>query len=167
MNKALLKQQVAELYRTYGGLVMRRCQAILGPGDAASDAMQEVFIKVLKNWDNFQHEASPVTWLYRIATNVCIDEIRRHSRKNAVALTPEMQHVLASHEPSAEQVLDSRETLSRLLRKIDPQSLQILIYSQFDEMSQEEIAQVLGISRKTVWTRLNAIRKQLQVRYAS
>src|SRR3954449_12936952 len=57
-----------ELYAKYGGTVYGRCQYLLGDATKAEDAMQDVFAKALTAWREFRGDASPLTWLTRIAT---------------------------------------------------------------------------------------------------
>ena len=160
MEESALVQQIAELHRRYGPLVLRRCRTLVKDEASAEDAVQEVFVRVLENIDQFRGEARPTSWLYRIATNLCIDELRRQARRATVELTPELQEALAADHPSMEQRMMGRSELRRLFRKTDATTLQILVHSHLDEMGQEEIAQLLGISRKTVWTKLDRVKRR-------
>ena len=65
-----------ELYTKYGGTVYGRCQYILRDATKAEDAMQDVFAKALTHWSEFRSEASPLTWLTRIATHHCLNVLR-------------------------------------------------------------------------------------------
>src|SRR5437764_4695534 len=65
-----------ELYTQYGGTVYGRCQYLLGDRTKAEDAMQDVFAKALGHWHEFRNEASPLTWLVRIATHHCLNVLR-------------------------------------------------------------------------------------------
>ena len=79
------------LYERYGAVVYRRARRLLGDEHAAWDAVQEVFVRVLKHARRFRREASPTTWLYRITTNYCLNVLRdsaRHSRKLQVEAGP-------------------------------------------------------------------------------
>ena len=72
------------LYRRYGPLVLRRARAILGDEEAAQDAAQEVFMRAMTKGHAFRGESSPVTWLYRITTNYCLNQIRDKSRRREI-----------------------------------------------------------------------------------
>ncbi|MEM7675507.1 MAG: sigma-70 family RNA polymerase sigma factor, partial [Myxococcota bacterium] len=69
------RERIAALYERYGRLVENRCRFVLRDADAAQDAMQEVFVKVIRNLDQFREEASPSTWILRIATNHCLNRL--------------------------------------------------------------------------------------------
>mgnify|MGYP001796784050 CR=1 FL=1 len=67
---------IEALYRQYGPLVLGRAVRLLGNQQAADDALQEVFVRVVRGYDAFRKDASPVTWLYRITTNYCLNVLR-------------------------------------------------------------------------------------------
>lgn len=159
-----LRREVIELHQKYRQLVERRCTSILGDAAAADDAVQEVFVRVLQNIHAFRRDSSPVTWLYRITTNICLDEIRRRSRRGEQLLTPELEGGLRSSEQNTEQRLVHRQSLEKLLHDLDPTSMQILVYCYLDRMPQEEIAALLGTSRRTVSTKLKRLRALLEAR---
>ncbi len=157
-------REVAELHRRYGPLVLRRCRSLLQDRAAAEDVAQEVFLRVMGNLDAFQGQCSPVSWIYRIATNLCIDQLRRQARQQTVALGDELAEALGSAAPDAEQLIIGRTELQQLLGGVDGQSLQILVHTYLDGMGQEEVAELLGLSRKTVWTKLDRLRRRLATR---
>jgi RNA polymerase sigma factor (sigma-70 family) len=154
-----VKQLVTELFREHGGFILRRCRQLLKDDAAAADAAQEVFLRIVEKLDGFRGEASPVTWIYRIATNVCLDELRRQARKPTLELTPELAEALGDPQASAEQRAIHRDHLAVLFRKADAVDLQILVHTHLDGMTQEEVAEVMGLSRKSVWTRLQRLQR--------
>src|SRR5262245_24036774 len=147
------REEVEALYRKYGPSVLRRARGILGNDQAARDAMQEVFIRALRT-DGFRGEASPMTWLYRITTNYCLNLIRDSSRR-AELLAAEGTPVDVGQRGSAED----RLTLRRLLRDVDPELQEIAVYHYVDQLNHEEIAAILGVSRRTVGYRLEQFKE--------
>jgi len=136
---------------------------LLGQTDAARDAEQEVFLRLLTGLDSFKKASSPVTWIYRITTNICIDELRRRSRRNEVELSPRVAEALAGdRQSSPDRALAAKRAALELLKNTDEQSLQIFVHAHLDEMTQEDIARLLGLSRKTVWSKLNRLRRQIE-----
>src|SRR4051812_39145429 len=75
-ERADSRSALRELYTRYGGSVYGRCQYLLGDRTKAEDAMQDVFAKALGHWHEFRSEASPLTWLMRIATHHCLNVLR-------------------------------------------------------------------------------------------
>lgn len=138
----------AELYRVYGPLVLRRARAMLGEEQAARDAAHDVFVKVLASLSEFRNEASPVTWLYRATTNHCLNVLRGRLRR------PEVAHDEhdAAHEEDVS--VDERLTLTAVLARVPEHLREIAVYYYLDQMSHDEIAQLMGVSRRTVGNRL-------------
>lgn len=138
-----------ELFARYGQLVLRRARALLGEEQAARDATQEIFLKAHQALAGFRGESSPVTWLYRATTNHCLNLLRDTQRRSA-ALVELGTFEEAEHHAG----LDERLTLSAILRKVPEPLRDIAAYYYLDQMSHEEIAALLGLSRRTVGNRL-------------
>ena len=70
------RSELRELYQRYGASVFHRCAYLLRDRSQAEDAMQDVFAKALQHYAGFRAEASPLTWLMKIATHHCLNLIR-------------------------------------------------------------------------------------------
>lgn len=138
-----------ELYALYGAMVLRRARAMLSDEQAARDATQEIFIKVLRSWTEFRAEASPVTWLYRATTNHCLNALRAGARQSAAFAS--LGHVTESTMPAG---LDERITLRAVLDRVPAALREIAVYYYLDQLSHDEIARITGTSRRTVGNRL-------------
>jgi RNA polymerase sigma-70 factor (ECF subfamily) len=138
---------VADLYRTYGGIVYARCRRILGDAQAAEDAAQETFLRLHRHFDRMPDSVEMLRWIYRVATNYCLNQIRDARRRRALA--DQWSWHEAPCEPNV-GLLEMRELMSRV-----PEKLRNVAWLRYvDGMDQEEVAGVLGISRRTVVTRL-------------
>lgn len=76
-----LEEALDVLFHRHGALVYRRALQLLGQPDAAEEAVQEVFIRAMRAGDRFDPRARPSTWLYRITTNYCLNQIRDARRR--------------------------------------------------------------------------------------
>jgi RNA polymerase sigma-70 factor (ECF subfamily) len=83
-EKDFAQIDVEALYRKYGAMVLRRCRTLLKNEDAAADAMQETFLRVLRNGKTLT-ASYPSSLLYRIATNVCLNMLRGNRRRPTVS----------------------------------------------------------------------------------
>jgi RNA polymerase sigma-70 factor (ECF subfamily) len=154
-----VKQHLADaeldgLYRKYAPLVLRRARAILGEEQAARDAVQEIFVRVLRSWHTFRGEASPTTWLYRVTTNHSLNVLRDGARRTELLET----QLRPPHEVKAPEH-ENRLTVAQLLARAPEQLREIAIYHFIDQMSRDEIAALLSISPRTVHNRLVAFRE--------
>ncbi len=141
------------LYAKYGASVLRRARAMLGDEQLARDATQEVFLKVLRSFGEFRAEASPITYLYRATTNHCLNVLRDHDRRGGVP-DPVDPETVGTTEGGGDVTLDDRLTLSAVLARVPEGLREVAVYFYLDQMSHDEIAQVTGVSRRTVGNRL-------------
>ena len=160
-----------ELMERYQKKVFAISYGMLSDYEDASDAAQEVFVKVYRSIASFKGEASFTTWLYRICTNVCNDMLRKRQRQGiSVSLDTEEDErgpaaELVSEEPTPEERLELTET-QRLVRdavnELSPEYREIIIYSDLQQMSYDEIAKILRCPTGTVKSRLNRARNALR-----
>ena len=137
------------LYDNFGPMVLRRARAMLCDEQAAWDATHEVFLKVLAALPQFRQESSPVPWLYRATTNHCLNLLRERARRGEGEMTDDCGE---SHHPRHEE----RLTLLTVLNRVPAELREIAVYYYLDQMSQDEIASLTGLSRRTVGNRLVA-----------
>lgn len=136
-------------------MVLRRARSLLRNEAAAQDAVHEVFLRALQNGADFRAEASPTTWLYRITTNYCLNVLRNESRRRELWA----QH--AWPEPVTETHASAKLQVAQVLERIRPELQEIACYAFVDGLSQEEISDVLGVSRRTVGYRLAELRAEV------
>ena len=146
---------------------------MLGDQDEAEDVAQEVFIKAYRSLDSFRGDSQFSTWIYRIATNLCIDRIRARKRRpqQAYSLDEPMDK---DEEKGGREIADNsaeptreveREELRLRVRQVMsemPEKMRtILIMCDMQGMSYEEIAKVLDCPIGTVKSRLFHARADL------
>lgn len=136
------------LYRTYGSMVLRRARTLLGDEHAAQDMVQEVFMKAIRAFPSFRGESSLTTWLYQVTTNHCLNTIRDGSRRRRA-----LERRMPTREPLTESAED-RVGVDELLQQLPRELAEVAIYYYVDQMNQDEIATLLGISERTVRNRL-------------
>lgn len=137
---------------------MRLCRGYFnGDADVASDAAQEVFIKVWENLDSFRNESSISTWIFRISVNTCLLYLRKKSSK---------KEINTEHFPSIESEnysADIEEKLSRMyacIQKLD-EAGKMIILMVLEGLEYSEIAEVVGITEETLRVRIHRIKKNL------
>ena len=152
-------QQIEAWYRQFGEAVHRRCTRILGEEALAWDATQETFVRAFKGLDRFRGDSSPLTWLFTIADRRCFSIL---AQRRSLQTRTDRAAEESNNEPpprSMEAVLLQADMLRRVLSRIDDDLRQIVVLRFLDDLDQEEIASILGISRKTVHRKLADFQK--------
>jgi RNA polymerase sigma-70 factor (ECF subfamily) len=147
-------------YEKYGGLVFRRARAILREEQPAKDVTQEVFVRALGSKNDLSNQPSPVAWLYRVTTNCCLNLLRDRKRRG------ELEAENLSADDANVPQPEVRLTLARLLDRLPEDLREIAVYYYLDDMKQHEIAEILGVSQRTISTRLDQFRAAVQDAWA-
>ena len=136
--------------RKYQKFVYATALRYLKDEDDADDAAQEVFIKSLKNLHKFRGESSLKTWLYRITYNVSSNILRKKKIKRFLRIDDKEDFLnLPAHEPGPDKQLENNElqlSFMRSLDKLPEKQRETFAMRYFDEMTYEEISEVLGTS---------------------
>lgn len=141
--------RLTELYRAYGPVIYARCRRLLGDDAAAEDATQETFVRVHRHLAKADSREA-LAWIYRIATNYCLNEIR--NRKRRPEPHDELPEMTTTH---VEAALADRDLAARIVERA-PEKLRVVAWLHYvDGLEQAEVARVLDISRRTVVNRLN------------
>ncbi|MCY1023425.1 sigma-70 family RNA polymerase sigma factor [Pyxidicoccus sp. MSG2] len=154
MARGLSASELKAIYEIYASTVHRRARALLGRDSDAWDAVQEVFCRLLESGAAFRAEARPMTYIYRVTTNVSLNLLRSRALRDVV-----VGGALPWDEVGAEPgEVEARNLLRALSRELDARALQIATLHFMDSLTQEEIVEVVGLSRKTVGKVLEQVR---------
>lgn len=158
------RQQTADfqqLYLAHVDTVRRVLARLLGPRFDVSDALQDVFVVALQKRDSYSGQALPSTWLHAIAQRVALST-RRRARLRAFLGMDAASEVSGGQTP--QQLFEDREAseqLYALLDRLSEKKRTVWILYELEEMSGEQIAEIVGCPVKTVWTRLFHARREL------
>lgn len=151
--------------------VYNLCYRMAGNPDDAMDLSQETFLRAWRCLDQYQFASAFSTWLYRLCSNICIDFLRRRRRQQTVPLTfedadgEEQTYAVPDAQPLPEEQVElklTRETLAAAMAQLLPEHRAVLQLRGVNEMSYEQIADVLDIQIGTVKSRLSRARNQLK-----
>ena len=152
------EEEITRMMQTYGGMLARLCTAMLSDPDLAQDITQETFLRAYRD---LKHNRRSMTneraWLTSIAVNLCRDQWRtrwfRHiDRRVSLDMLPEPA---APMEEKDTRVFDAVQALPGKLREV-------VLLRYFEEIELSELPRVLGISRATVYRRLEQAMKTLR-----
>jgi RNA polymerase sigma-70 factor (ECF subfamily) len=155
------------LFERYSDYVYNIVYGIVGKADEARDVTQEVFLQAYRSIGSFRGNSRFGTWLYRIAVNRAVDEARRQTRRRWL---PFQETLASAPEPDsdpaerAEKDL-SRDLVQRVLQTVPARHRDVLVLRYYQELSMEEIAEVLGCSVTAAKVRLHRARLQFRQKY--
>lgn len=152
-------ERLTELYRSYGPAIYARCRLLLVDEGAAEDATQETFLRVWRHLDRVPDAREALFWIYRVATNYCLNEIR--DRRTRDVPCEEVWQV-AEDSPAAEARLVDRDLARHLIAHARDELRVVAWLYHVDGFEQDEVARVVGISRRTVVNRLAGFRDSAQ-----
>lgn len=147
------RPDLGSIYEAHGASIRAHCGRLLGDSASADDASQEVFLRVRRYSGPLPEPGELRPWLFRIATNHCLNELRS---RNVRARAPlELSGAVMTN---MEDALAARGDAQRFLERLPPRARAIAWLTFVDGMLQHEVAQTLGVSRRTVVNHLNQVR---------
>ena len=161
-------QEILSRYRTP---IYNLCWRMTRNDEDALDLAQEVFIKVFRLLDRFDEQYAFHSWLFRIATNHCIDHLRRQRlrflslERDGGTAEEEAALQVASEDPEPDVILERREALEKLeevIAELPPHYRVITLLRHDQQLSYEEIAESLQLPLGTVKARIHRARNMIQ-----
>src|SRR5262245_59294377 len=146
--EAFAGTRIQGLYADYRQKVLSRACQILRDEQEAQDATQEVFLRMLHSQEHVLTHPRPLAWLYRVTTNLCLNRLRDNGRR--IELIAQNSSSNDQHDSDAE----TRTAAVEILRRVPTDLLEIAVYYHADGMTCEEIASMVGVSRRTIGNRL-------------
>ena len=147
------------LVNEHQGLIHKVCNLYESDREARDDLFQEIVLQLWKSFHTFRGDAKITTWMYRIALNTAISGLRKQKRGLQTEDLNERHFNLSEtssddHEENLQKLQWSIRQLSEIERAI--------IMMALDEVSYDEIAEIIGITQNNVRVRMNRIREKLR-----
>ena len=160
-----------KIHETYRAKIFRYLTGLVGEGEA-EDLTQEVFIRVGQALNTFRGEAQLSTWIYRIATNAAIDKtrsssFRQNTKQGSFDESDEIEGKIVGTEeesPPIEQQLLQKQRYDCFMEYVQNLPLNyrtVIVLSELEELTNQEIAEILGLSLDVVKIRLHRGRAKL------
>ena len=149
-----------QLVRAYDQSVLRLAMNLLRSPEDAQDVYQEAFLRVYRNLNNFRFDCSFHTWLYRIVTNLCLDQMRRRKvRKEEPTVIPTAEGVLDRADSLAEARADGdpqrslysgqlRRKIKEVLAGLTPRERMVFEMRHYQGLRLRNIGEILGTSEE-------------------
>ena len=152
-----------ELVNRYQNNVYRLALRMCGNAHDAEEVAQEAFVAAWRGLPTFRGESKFSSWLYQLTSNAAVDFLRREKRHRNTTPVEEQLELAADGTPQQDaETSEMRENLQKALLALTPEHRQIFLLRQMEQLSYEEIGQLLQLESGTVKSRLNRAKKQLR-----
>jgi RNA polymerase sigma-70 factor (ECF subfamily) len=151
-----------DIYHDYWKKIYRLCMGYVNDDDLAKDLCQETFVAVFQQLPKFRQESAVGTWIYRIATNICLRQINIEKRMPK----SELPYQIKDNSEKDNKLEQDKMTdfLYQCISEL-PELERIIISLELEEMKQAEIAEVVGISPANVRVKIHRIKEKLTEKF--
>ena len=161
-DQAAFGQLVIKYQKRVYALTVRMCPT----PELAEEAVQETFLSAWQGLPFFRGDSAFSTWLYRLASNACVDLLRKEGRHQGPSLDDEaVSAEVPDTRPTPEAAAEQKELRAQIeagLRTLSPEHREVLILREIQQLSYDEIADALSLDLGTVKSRISRGRRQLR-----
>lgn len=156
----------------YQTMVFRTAMGFVHSKEDAEDLTQEVFIRAYRSWNSFRGDAEISTWLYRITINLSLNHIERKKKRSFLQSASDIFHSFfnrGGEDKNSQQLLEESELKKNIQKAIDAlpdKQRTAFVLSKYDDLSQREIAAVMGTTEGAVEQLLQRAKTNLQKKLA-
>ncbi|NLE00988.1 MAG: sigma-70 family RNA polymerase sigma factor [Fibrobacter sp.] len=140
-----INRKISELYKKYGYIIHGRCISILKDDAEAQDALQNVFLILLKQYDTIKDKEKIVPWLFTAATNYCFNRLRDKKKYHK-----DIEMDSLPVENIIEKKTSDSQLINLLVNTQDKKVRDIVYYTHIEKLDQQEIGKITGQSPATI-----------------
>jgi len=150
------------IYKEFSPKIFRLCLGYLNDFEKAKDLTQDTFIAVWQNMDNFKQESGLGTWIYRIAANKCLRQIEKDTKTIRTKLP-----VIMETDSFPENAVEEKHAFLRKCIAELPELERLIMGLLLEDLPQEKIAEVTGISHSNIRVKIHRIKEKLVQKFKS
>ncbi len=159
INKSLEQEFLSRLNESQG-IVHKVCGMYCDNEEERKDLFQEILIQLWKSYPSFKGEAKFSTWMYRVAFNIAIQQLRKEKKKKEDHVLPEQLDQF-SNVNEEDGLIEERKMLKIAIKQLNEvEKAIIMLY--LDDRDNEDIAEIIGISQNNVRVKMTRIRNKLK-----
>lgn len=156
------REAFEQLYHAYQARVFRYLFHMVGNAQTAEELTNDVMVAAWKGAAGFQGQSKPSTWLLGIARHKALNELRRPRPEMVEAETASESVIAADNPEKAASRENLRRNIQNALRELPPDHREVMVLTFYQELSYNEIAEIMQCPVNTVKTRMFYARKKLQ-----
>lgn len=164
-DKKRVRDSYALIVERYEDKLTRYIRKFIYDATDAEDVLQDVFIKAYQNLNSFNFDFKFNSWIYRITHNECVNYLKKNKKEGIsfVDLDLVMPTLFAKESSDSLTLLkENQKDIEEALKKIDIKYREVLILNFFEDMSYEEISDILRIPTSTVGVRIKRAKDKLK-----
>lgn len=158
-------QNFGEIIETASPFVFSVAFRILGDEEQAKDVVQDTMVTVWEKLSKINSSASFNTWLYRITVNKCYDNLRKRKRDSEFRPDDKTWAIISNHFSEQPYTELENEEIARLINfmigKLSPKQKAVFVLSEIEELPNEEISEITGLSKALIKANLHYARKHI------
>ena len=158
-------QNFGEIIETASPFVFSVAFRILGDEELAKDVVQDTMVTVWEKLSKINSSASFNTWLYRITVNKCYDNLRKRKRDSEFRPDDKTWAIISNHFSEQPYTELENEEIARLINfmigKLSPKQKAVFVLSEIEELPNEEISEITGLSKALIKANLHYARKHI------
>ncbi|MDE7024702.1 MAG: sigma-70 family RNA polymerase sigma factor [Paramuribaculum sp.] len=142
----------------HSNLIYKVCNAYATGSYEMNDLYQDILLNMWRSYPSFRGDSKLSTWIYQVALHTAVSALRKQTKhRSHIQLTTELENILISEDSKSEQIKE----MYSLIRRLDKYD-RALILLWLDDLSYQEIADILGITRSNVATKINRVKNKLK-----
>lgn len=156
------------IYNRFANKVYRKCLVMLSSKDAASDATQDIFIKVFNNLSKYNGKARLSTWIYSITYNHCIDILRVSKKK----YTEEISDKMVNIDNEDDEILDKEileleiEKIENIFEQLHPDEKALLLMKYLDGASIKDLSEIFNKNESAIKMKIMRTKEKVRTYYS-
>ena len=155
------REEFSKIIEENKGIIYKISNAYSKNPDDRKDISQEIIIQIWKSFPRYNKKYKISTWIYRIALNVAISWFRKSSKLKGKIVTLEEDTAFSINDDSQDDLKDKINRLHQIINRLSELDKGLMLL-YLDEISYEEIAEIMGISLTNVATKISRIKKKLK-----
>ena len=160
MDSKQVEQEFINRVTDAQGIVHKICGMYCHDEEEKQDLFQEIMIQLWKSYPSFRGDSKFSTWMYRVALNVAIQQLRRSKKNEEYARIPAVFDDMAHAEEGQPLAEEKRQLYEAIDQLNDVEKAIVMLH--LEEKGNEEIAEIIGISQNYVRVKMTRIRKKLK-----
>jgi RNA polymerase sigma factor (sigma-70 family) len=166
-KKTADRQYFEALYDRYTNVVFCKCLSYLGHREDAEDVAQGIWVNVYFALPKFQQKSAFSTWLYRIAINQCINQLKKRKTFISLDALSEKGFEIKDEKQDIFATVSNTNQVTKALSLLSKDMKALLLMKYVDEYTYEEIADATGLGKSAIKMRIARAKQQLQATFSN